>query len=73
MTNPYDVQKNYRIQQQNNTSAHHIKPQSWLLHMWREDECVVAHGRPKRSEGRGSLLRSVEHASARRSIDGGGV
>jgi hypothetical protein len=41
--------------------------------MWREHECIVAHGRPKRSEGRGSLLRSIEHASARRSIDGGGV
>jgi hypothetical protein len=31
---------------QNNTSAHHIKPWSWLLHTWREDERVVAHGKP---------------------------
>jgi hypothetical protein len=46
---------------QNNTSAHHIKPRSWLLHMWREDERVVAQGRPKRSQ-RAWLAAAIRQA-----------
>jgi hypothetical protein len=49
---------------QNNTSAHHIKPRSGLLHMWREDERVVAHGRQKRSR-RAWLAAAIRQAPTR--------